>query len=118
MQMECIERRVGMLAPLAVDPARHRLEQLTGVLEIAAPQQGDAFAGLSVRRIGCHPIVGNRHASGRRQTGLGAPNSTSRLAVLCPCNPRIGGWKIAVHGKEVNRSWLVALGPTSPPSAG
>jgi len=76
-------RRRG-LARLAVEAPRHGLQQLAGVLEIAAPQQGRAFACQAVSRVGGDAIIGNDHPLRRRRAALRMPAGVASLAVLAP----------------------------------
>ena len=77
------------LARLAVGAPRHRLQQLAGVLEIAAPQQRGARARQTKRRIGGHAVVGDDHLRGRRQAALRAPAGAPLLARLGPAYQRV-----------------------------
>ncbi len=69
--------RLARLARAAVGAARHRLQQLAGVVVVAAPQQRAALAGQAPGGVGLHGVVGHHHAARWRLAALGAP---ARLA--------------------------------------
>jgi hypothetical protein len=48
-----------------VDAPRQGLQQLAGVVKVAAPQQARALAGQAVSRIGGQGVVGQHHAGGQ-----------------------------------------------------
>ncbi len=78
----------GLAAVLAIGPARQRLQQLPRILEVAAPQDGRAFARQPVSRIGRQGIVAGHHAPGRRGAAFGAPERAAGFARLAPANLR------------------------------
>ncbi len=86
-----VGRRLGRALGLAVGAAGHGLEQLARVLEVAAPEQGHAFAGQPERRVGGRLVIGNHHALWRRQAGLGAPQRAALGAVFGPVDGGEGG---------------------------
>ena len=71
-----------------VDAPGQRLQQLAGVLKIAAPKQGRAFAGQVVGVIGRGGVIGQHHAFGWRGATLGAPQRRTGLARFGPVNVR------------------------------
>lgn len=61
-------------ARFAIEAPRHGLQQLPGILKIAAPKQRSALASQAKGRIGSRRIVGHMHALGWRNTCFGAPD--------------------------------------------
>jgi len=62
-----------------VDAAHQRLQQLACVLEIAAPQQTDAFRSQTERGIGGHRVVRDHHAFGCGSAVFGMPACRRRF---------------------------------------
>ncbi len=56
-----------------VDATAHRLQQLTGVVEVAAPQQRRAFAGQPVGGVSFCTVVRDDDPPGKRCRALGMP---------------------------------------------
>ncbi|MEU1734291.1 hypothetical protein [Streptosporangium sp. NPDC020145] len=71
--------------------SRHGAHELSGVVEVAAPQQSYALAGQPVRGVGGEPVVGDQHAGGRWRAVLGTPESGPGLAALGPVNREHSG---------------------------
>ena len=63
-----------------VDAARHRLQQLARVLEIAAPEHRRAFAGEAIGGIGGHPVVADHDALRRARLPLSERQRAERLS--------------------------------------
>ena len=77
----------GLLWPLFGAPAE-RLQQLPCVLEIAAIEQGGAFAGQFPGFVGACLVVHDSNTLRWRDSGLGAPACRLRLSVLLPVQHR------------------------------
>lgn len=60
-------------AGFALQAAGQRLQQEAGVLKVAPPQQGRAFAGETVGRVGADRIVHADHAARRVGAGFATP---------------------------------------------
>jgi hypothetical protein len=87
MQMKGLRGRgCGRPGALAIGAARHRLQQLARILEIAAPQHRIALARQTMRRIGRDAVVCDDNALGRRDSALRAPQRGAGLACFGPAN--------------------------------
>ena len=71
-----------------VGAARQRLQQLPGVVKVAAPEQGRALAGQSVGGVGSGGVVGQDDALGRWRAALRAPPRGAFLARFKPVDNR------------------------------
>jgi hypothetical protein len=80
--------RAGGPARLAIRPAGQRLQQLAGIVKVAAPQQGRALAGQTVGGVGAHRVVGQHHAPWRRGTTFRTPAHRLLDAVFEPVELR------------------------------
>jgi len=69
-----------------VRPARHRLQQLACVLEVAAPQQRSPFAGQAISGICGNVIFGHFHPFGRRRARFRTPACRSFFAPFVPAD--------------------------------
>jgi len=75
----------GLVAPwFAVQSTCQRLQQVAGVLKVATPQQGCAFASQFVGLVRRHAVVGHDHALGRGHSGFRSPKGIVFGAVLGP----------------------------------
>jgi hypothetical protein len=91
VQDERVERRGCALGRLALETARHGLQQLARVLEVAAPQQRGAFACEAVGGIGRRVMVGEHDAFRRRHARFGAPARRLPTVGLGPVDRRKRG---------------------------
>lgn len=73
----------GLFRP-RFDASSHRLQQLACVLEIAAPENGRAFASQPIRRVGGHLVIADHHALGRRDSAFRVPERRTVLAFFLP----------------------------------
>ena len=71
---------------IAVGSSRHRIQQLSRILEVALPEQRGTFAGQAIGYVGCHAVVGDGHACGRWRSPLRAPARGASLACLDPAH--------------------------------
>ena len=126
MLVERVDRadRLGLFFTLArgrvVGPADQRLQQLSGVVKIAAPQQGRAFTRQAVGRVGSEGVVGQNHAFGRWCAALRTPKRCLVHAVFMPMDQgdgdfrrgmgrRGGGQRFGRHGAVKAKEKLVLL---------
>src|SRR5580658_6693564 len=61
-------------------------QQLSRILKVTPPQQGDTLTGEPIRLIGRGLVVGNHHAARGRRSTLGNPARTVRRATFRPMN--------------------------------
>lgn len=74
MQVERIDAGRGFrLLRFAFDTARHRLQELARILEVALPDERGALASETVGRIGREAVVGGHRALRRLHAGFGTP---------------------------------------------
>ena len=57
--------QLARAARFVIEAPRHRLQQLPGILKVAAPQQCGAFTGQVIRGIGGQRIVDDLNTLGR-----------------------------------------------------
>jgi hypothetical protein len=84
MKIEGVDQRLSLLARFAFDAARHRLQKLAGVLEIALPEERRAFACEAIGGIGCGAVISDDDTPGRRHRRFGAPARGARAVGLGP----------------------------------
>ena len=89
MEIEGFERRRSGLARFAVDAARHGLQQLARILEVAPPQQRGALAGQAIGRIRGNAVVRDHHTLGRRRAALRAPAGRAGRIGFGPVHNRV-----------------------------
>lgn len=88
MVIKCLGGRCRGFAGLAVDAAREGLQQLFGILKIAAPHEPRSFAGQAIGRVGGGAIVGDDYAFRRRDCIFRAPARGLFGACFAPLNRR------------------------------
>ena len=86
MVIKCLGGRCLGFAGLAVDSAREGLQQLFGILKIAAPHEPRSFAGQAIGRVGGGAIVGDDYAFRRRDCIFRAPARGLFGACFAPLN--------------------------------
>ena len=86
MMIKCLGGRCRGFAGLAVDSAREGLQQLFGILKIAAPHEPRAFARQAISCVGGHAIVGNDDAFRRCDCIFRAPARGLFGACFAPLN--------------------------------
>lgn len=87
----CGERRGvgrGFLARGFVGAPCQGLQQLAGILKIALPQQGRAFAGQAVGAVSGQGVIGHDHAAGHGAAVFGAPAGLLRAVCTLPAKKR------------------------------
>jgi hypothetical protein len=81
------------IRPLPVRAIPQSVQQLPGILEVAAPQQAHTLAGETIGRVGVHAVIGELHLLRRRGAPFGLPVRAVRHAVLGPLYLREGDQK-------------------------
>ena len=75
-------------ARLALQTSRKRLQQLAGVVKIAAPQHRRAFAGETIGDICAEAVIRNHYTFGWKYAALGSPEGRPGLAGFDPADHR------------------------------
>ena len=92
MQMKNFRRLSGsrgwFFLWLSIYAARHRLQQLARVLEVAPPQDRSAFAREVVGGVGGHRVIAEDDPFRRGRAALGTPASRAYVAALFPADLR------------------------------
>ncbi|WP_280511224.1 SRPBCC family protein [Nocardia farcinica] len=96
---------IGCRARGCRESTPHGAQQVTGVVEIAAPQQGGARTREAQRRGRRRAVVGDDDAGGRRRAVLGVPATGSSRSVLGPADRG--------HVMLPGRSWVVVADDAS-----
>ncbi len=84
MHRRACGRRFLLLFRLVVDLARHCLQHLARVLEVAAPENGNVFAGKTICVAGHHLVIADHDALRRLVAAFRSPAGGAVFAIFFP----------------------------------